>query len=101
MWRLEYVGDGDDVYATVVKHNDAAASQFVGHVLASPEEPRDHRDRYSVYASVSPLREKALPITLLDDSGTLLQGNDNDRSITRVINWYRGFRVPGDHRDVA
>ena len=65
MWRLEYVGD--DVYASVVKHNDEAVSQFVGYVLAYPEEPRDHRNHESAYAHVSPLREKALPITLLDE----------------------------------
>ena len=67
MWRLDYVGDGDDVYASVAKHNDEAASQFVGYVLATPEEKRDHRDGGSLYAFVSPLREKALPITLVDE----------------------------------
>ena len=65
MWKLEYVGN--DVHATVVKHNDETASQFIGYALACPEEPRDRRDKLSVYASVSPNHEKALPITLLEE----------------------------------
>ena len=66
MWRLEYVGN--DVCATVVKHNDEAASQFVGHVLALPQRNTDNRDPGSVYATVSANREKALPITMLDEA---------------------------------
>ena len=66
VWRLEYAGNS--VYATVVKHNDEAASQFVGYALASPKTPRDarHQDD-SIYAIVSPLPEKSLPITLFDE----------------------------------
>ena len=89
MWRLDYVGD--DLHATVVKHNDEAGSQFVGYVLASPDEPRDRRDHWSVYAAVSPLREKALAIRLLDESECLPDGDgdgdgdDGDNHVVHVV----------------
>ena len=62
---MEYIEDS--VYITVAKHNDAAASPFIGYALACPEEARDRRDAGSVFAPVSPLREEALAITLLDE----------------------------------
>ena len=89
MWRLDYVGD--DVYATVVKHNDEAGSQFVGYVLASPDEPRDRRDHWSVYAAVSPLHEKALAITLLDESECL--PDDDDNHVVHVVRQAPTVRV--------
>ena len=62
---MEYIEDS--VYVTVAKHNDAAASPFIGYGLACPEEARDRRDTASVFAPVSPLREEAFPIPLIDE----------------------------------